>query len=164
MEYWKEHINYRQERQTDGTVRYLIRIDNDDIEVDEELYQEYARMERRERYLKERDTGVCLSLDQFSEDELSGDYLLDCSEQNAEAVMLDQLDDVEQARLTRLLPLAIATLTESERQIISALYNEGIALRTYAREQGIPVMTLHYRVQRILQKLQKNLKLLSYTT
>ena len=153
MEYWKENVNYRKLRQPDGTVRHLIRIGNEDMEVSEELYQEYSRMERRERYLKERDAGVCLSLDQFSEDELSGDYLMDCCEQNAETVMLDRMDLYEQQSFARRLPQAILSLPEAEQRIIRALYLDGQSERNVARMLGVSQPAVHKRQARILKKL-----------
>ena len=38
MEYWKENVNYRQEKGPEGT-RYLITVDGMDVEVEESLYR-----------------------------------------------------------------------------------------------------------------------------
>ena len=111
--------NYRQDRQSDGTIKYFIRIDEKDIEVDKELYMAYSSMERRERYLAEKNAENCLSLDRFAESELSGDYLLDHCEESAEDMHINSIEADDKAAYLALLPQAIAMLTEKERQIVS---------------------------------------------
>ena len=141
MEYWKENVNYRQEKGPEGT-RYLITVDGMDVEVEE--------MERRERYLVEVESDMCVSLEGLAADEDTIPYLPD----NPESILIAVETEREQASLLCLLPEALEQLTESEREFIRALYFEGISLREYCRSKGIPVMTQHYRLQQVLKKLK----------
>lgn len=149
MEYWKENVNYRQEKGPEGT-RYLITVDGMDVEVEESLYHIYTKMERRERYLVEVESDMCVSLEGLAADEDTIPYLPD----NPESILIAVETEREQASLLCLLPEALEQLTESEREFIRALYFEGISLREYCRSKGIPVMTQHYRLQQVLKKLK----------
>jgi RNA polymerase sigma factor (sigma-70 family) len=149
MEYWKENVNYRQEKGPEGT-RYLITVDGMDVEVEESLYRIYTKMERRERYLVEVESDMCVSLEGLAADEDTIPYLPD----NPESILIAVETEREQASLLCLLPEALEQLTESEREFIRALYFEGISLREYCRSKGIPVMTQHYRLQQVLKKLK----------
>ena len=149
MEYWKENVNYRQEKGPEGT-RYLITVDGMDVEVEESLYRIYTKMERRERYLVEVESDMCVSLEGLAADEDTIPYLPD----NPDSILIAVETEREQASLLCLLPEALEQLTESEREFIRALYFEGISLREYCRSKGIPVMTQHYRLQQVLKKLK----------
>ena len=149
MEYWKENVNYRQEKGPEGT-HYLITVDGIDVEVEESLYRIYTKMERRERYLAEVESDMCVSLEGLAADEDTIPYLPD----NPESILIAVETEREQASLLCLLPEALEQLTESEREFIRALYFEGISLREYCRSKGIPVMTQHYRLQQVLKKLK----------
>lgn len=149
MEYWKENVNYRQEKGPEGT-RYLITVDGMDVEVEESLYRIYTKMERRERYLVEVESDMCVSLEGLAADEDTIPYLPD----NPESILIAVETEREQASLLCLLPEALEQLTESEQEFIRALYFEGISLREYCRSKGIPVMTQHYRLQQVLKKLK----------
>lgn len=149
MEYWKDNVNYRQEKGPEGT-RYLITVDGMDVEVEESLYRIYTKMERRERYLVEVESDMCVSLEGLAADEDTIPYLPD----NPESILIAVETEREQASLLCLLPEALEQLTESEREFIRALYFEGISLREYCRSKGIPVMTQHYRLQQVLKKLK----------
>ena len=149
MEYWKENVNYRQEKGPEGT-RYLITVDGMDVEVEESLYRIYTKMERRERYLVEVESDMCVSLEGLAADEDTIPYLPD----NPESILIAVETEREQASLLCLLPEALEQLTESEREFIRALYFEGISLREYCQSKGIPVMTQHYRLQQVLKKLK----------
>ena len=154
MEYWKENVNYRQEKGPEGT-RYLITVDGMDVEVEESLYRIYTKMERRERYLVEVESDMCVSLEGLAADEDTIPYLPD----NPESILIAVETEREQASLLCLLPEALEQLTESEREFIRALYFEGISLREYCRSKGIPVMTQHYRLQQVLKKLKNILSM-----
>ena len=83
MEYWKENVNYRQEKGPEGT-RYLITVDGMDVEVEESLYRIYTKMERRERYLVEVESDMCVSLEGLAADEDTIPYLPD----NPESILI----------------------------------------------------------------------------
>ncbi len=153
MEYWQEHINYRQVKRPDGTVRYLITIDNQDVEVDEALYHEYTRMERRERYLAEQETGRRLSWELLVESESAGDLAMQLATESTETMVLEDMRAQENSQLLELLPQALARLDAVEERIIRALYLDGRSERDVARELGVSQPAIHKRQVRILRKL-----------
>lgn len=157
MEHWKENVNYRKQKLPDGTVRYLVHIDGQDVDVSKSLYEEYTRIERRERYLVERDIGVCLSLERFSEDELCGEHLADSGQRSLEDTVLDGLDAQQQAQQLAILRITLPQLTKKEQSLIRALYFDGIAQREYARQQGVSLRAVQKQHERILRQLQRKL-------
>lgn len=156
MVYWKKNVNYMQSKGADGKVRHFIRIDGQDIEVEKELYREYAKMERRERYLTECEADTRLSLEQFAEDELSGAYHCGSYQESAEDTVMEMLDTKDRTKLLDALPSVLPQLPELEHKIIRALYFEAIPLREYARRLGITHRALQKQRDRILKKI-KNL-------
>ena len=53
---WKDARNYRRIRDENGNViANIIYVDGEEIAVSDEVYEAYASMDRRERYLEERD-------------------------------------------------------------------------------------------------------------
>ena len=77
IRHWKETRDYRRVRDANGVViACVISVDGEDVEVTEEIYKEYARMDRRERYLAEKDAenGV-VSLDELTERGFPAEFL-----------------------------------------------------------------------------------------
>ena len=114
-------------------------------------------MERRERYLVERDIGVCLSLERFSEDELCGEHLADSGQRSLEDTVLDGLDAKQRAQQLAILHIALPQLTKKEQSLIRAFYFDGIAQREYARQQGVSLRAVQKQHERILRQLQRRL-------
>lgn len=153
MEYWKENVNYRQEKRPDGT-RYLITVDGNDIEVEESLYRVYTKMERRERYLTEVESDMCVSLEGLAADENAIMYL----DESPESILIAAEAEREQAKLLHRLPEAIEQLTESERELIQALFLDDVSTREYARQKGVYHRAVIYRRDKILKKLAEIFK------
>lgn len=149
MEYWKENINYRQEEGPAG-IRFLITVDDQDIEVEESLYKAYTQMERRERYLAEREKDICISLDELSDDM---DVFLQ-PEESTEDLLLARETAAEFAAWLRLLPKAMEQLTEDEQALIRALFFDGVPAREYARKTSVTLRAVQKRRDRILGKLK----------
>lgn len=150
MEHWKENVNYRQKKGPEGT-RYLITVDGNDVEVEESLYRVYTKMERRERYLAEVESDMCVSLEGLAADEDTIPYLLD----NPESILIAAETELEQTAMLRLLPEAMEQLTESELELIQALYFKNVPVREYARQKGVRLFVIQKRRDRILAKLKK---------
>lgn len=157
MNYWKENINYRQEKDANGMTRYFITIDDQDIEVDKKLYGVYTKMERRERYLVECDADKCISLEKLSHDELFGEDILDSSQISVEDEVITKIDATERIALIDKLPAAIRSLTESEQELIQAIYFDGISAREYARRQGVYPRAIMYRLEKLQEKLRQKI-------
>ena len=152
MSYWKENINYRQEKTSNG-IRYLITIDFVDVEVTEKVYKAYTQMERRERYLVEAEEGIVISLEQLIDDEVKVECLSNEYVESAEETVIRAEEDSEKAELLSMLPDAIAKLTADEQKLITALYFNNISAREYARRHNISDMAVRKKRDRILKKI-----------
>ncbi len=156
MKNWKEECNYRRIKDENGIViANIIMIDGQDIPVSDEVYAAYSQMGRQERYQEqlfqdiphvslEKLTDTCVPIEE---------YMLEQTP-SPEDICISIEDQAEQAALLHLLPEALEQLTESEQELIRTLYFEGVSLREYCRSKGIPVMTQHYRLQKVLKKLK----------
>ena len=54
MKNWRQRRNFRKYQNTDGTFTYIINVFGENIEVSEEIYSEYASLDRKMEYM-ERD-------------------------------------------------------------------------------------------------------------
>ena len=66
--------------------------------------------------------------------------------------------DIERRNEIENLKKALLRLSNEEYKIIKALFYDEKSVRKYAREVGIPVMTIQNKKKKILQKLKKFLK------
>ena len=88
---WKDARNYRRFRDENGNViANIIYVDGEEVAVSDEVYEAYASMDRRERYLEERDNDdKPLSVDALLEEGYSEAAL--CSAENLEDMIADKL-------------------------------------------------------------------------
>lgn len=158
MKRWQSSRNYRKIRRADGSVKYIITVDGVDVEVTNDVFTVYSRMDRRERYLEERDSKVVfLSIDKMLEDGTNIDKHIPKPSPSAEYVAVTNEDEAELAALLGRLPDAMARLNEKERELVRQIYITGISLREYSKSNEIPTMTVHYRLQKVLKKLKNYL-------
>ncbi len=148
MKYWQKQRNYRKYGNADGTVTYIITVDAQDVEVSADVYLAYSQADRRERYMAEQEEGLLLSLERMAEDEMQLSYLTDRHHESAEDTAIQNILEEE-------LYKAMSLLTSDEMDLIHAVYFEGMSFRELSNASGIPVMTLHGRVRKILEKLSK---------
>ena len=143
MQNWQKSRNYRKYKNEYGTYRYVITVDGEDVEVSADVYAVYSQSDRRERYIAERESGVLLSLDQFDEDgvQFSCHYT-----ESAEDSVLHR---IEQSQLLS----ALSDLDDGERDLIQALYYDGVTEQGYAECVGVSQVAIHRRKNRILTKL-----------
>ncbi len=133
--------------------RYFIPVDGKYYETTKEIYEVYYRMDRRERYLEERDLkkGVV----NFSD--MGDNY---CS---AEEILSDKDMDIEVEVMNKMLMEtvleAISILDEEEKWLIQELFFCGKSQRQLSKETDIPLMTINNRKKRVLDKLRKQLKI-----
>lgn len=146
MKYWQRERNYRKIPRGDGSWKYIITIDGEDIEVDEEVYKAYSSSERRERYCYEREDSLLLSLDRLEEDNIPLASLVDKQFLSTEGVVLAQIESSK-------LWIAFERLTLEERQLINALVLDGVTERDYAAQIGISQKGVNKRKHKIFQKL-----------
>ena len=145
-------MNEKEERKK-AEKRYYIPVDGKYYETTKEVYEVYYQMDRRERYLEERDlnkgvTNFC--------DIDNGDY-------SAEEILSDKDTDIEEEVINKILMKtvleAISILDEEEKWLIQELFFCGKSQRQLAKECGIPLMTLNCRKQKIIEKIKKYLKI-----
>ena len=130
--------------------KYYIRVPEALVEVSKDLYSEYHRIERHLSTLEEKDARHGLV-------SLSG---LDTRRASIEETIADQnTEPIEDQVIAKLmaakLKRCINMLPLAERELIRAIYYDGMSERQVASKTGIHYMTLPSRKKRILGKLKK---------
>lgn len=157
MEKWQENRNYRRIKDQNGNiVANIITVDGMDVPVTEEMYAAYAKMDRRERYLSEDvPAGRLLSLEQMAEDGVQPDYVGAETVPSAEDHLLARESGREWKELSGLLPAALISLEDRDRQLITALFFDHISTRECARRMGVTQRAVIKRRDRILRDMKK---------
>ncbi len=153
IRHWKETRDYRRVRDANGVViACVISVDGEDVEVTEEIYEEYARMDRRERYLAEKDAenGV-VSLDELTERGFPAEFLRMDFKSDFEN---DVLEPDEKRRTLACLNAALTVLNADERRLIHTLYYDDVSVRECAQRLGVRLWTVQCRREKILKKLR----------
>lgn len=131
---------------------YVIKVDGELVKVSREVYETYHRMERRERYLVERDQDNSLIF--FS--------TLRAEDRSTDVPIKDSGVDVEEEVIQRIfldkLPKALALLTDDEIELIRDLYWKDMSIREIAKKTDTAKSTLLNKRDRVLNKLRKVLE------
>ena len=129
--------------------KYFIRLGGSTlVEVGREIYLEWYRSERRERYQRERDRkhGVC-SINKLHEKGYypeKSNYLKDTT---LETVLRDEcLDRLENA---------LKKLPEQENRLVRLLYFEDMTVKKTAEIFGCSRKTIQNRREKVLEKIRK---------
>lgn len=128
---------------------YVIRVEGNVVEVSPEVYYAYFHMERQERGQEEKkQRNAVVSYDALDSDEIVGlETMPDLTSPS--------LDDLMVMRELRYkLRCAICALPPGERELIQAIYFEGLSERDYARRKGISQMGVNRRRKKILSKMK----------
>ena len=129
--------------------KYMIKIQGKLIEVSEDVYYAYFRMERQERTQEEK---------KQRNDVVSYDAL-----DNGDTVGLDAMPDMMSPSMEEVamaneikerLHRAISLLPRGERDLIRAIYFDNKTETTYAHEVGMSQTGVSYQRRRILTKLK----------
>lgn len=157
MKKWRESRNYRQvKNDASEIISYIITVDGIDVEVPEDVYRACSQADRRERYVREEmEAGKLLSLDKLLEDDVPLEPLGVDLVPSAEDTTLEQEESSETAMQLKKLTEALSGLNTAERQLLQALYFEGIPAREYARQLGVYHRTVLYRRDKLLEKLRR---------
>lgn len=130
--------------------KYYIKVQSELVEVSKEVYLTYYRMDRKARVVVEKDqrNGTVL----FSDLDMKGLLTAEIF-QDKEAVSVEEMaiGSVMKERLHQ----CLQTLSQQERDMIYALYFEGLSERQLSERTGVHYMTIHARKVRALQKLKK---------
>lgn len=127
---------------------FKIRIKNEFIEVNEEVYITYYKMRRRERYLEEVSAEKDLSYNQLVE----LDYPIEAKMCEEQHLVEDKV--IEKMMIEKMM-VAIKTLTAHERMILNELFFKGTSIRELSLHLNIPKSTLHEQKEKIIKKLKK---------
>lgn len=147
---WKTERNYKRLRDENGNViANVIYVDGVEVSVSDEVYEAYASMDRRERYLEEREGAEKpLSFEMLLEEGYTEDAL--CSAENLEDTISDKL-------LYRKLKTVLGNLDTADQEMIRTVFFDGISMREYAKRIGVYPRAVVYRMERLLKALRKML-------
>lgn len=136
--------------------KYFIPIEGKLIEVEENVYVAYYKMGRRERYLEERDKdkGV-LSYDALDHNGMVGQEMFQ------DPGTLSMEDVVLAKELMDQLHRCIEMLPRAERELIQAIYFDGMSDTDYSKKIKKSQQIVSYNHKRILSKMKKLMKFLS---
>lgn len=133
--------------------QYYIHIPGSLVEVSESVYFAYYQEKRRNRTLEEKDErNGTVSYDGLDTPELSGQEMI--PDRDAVSVEDAAIATILRDELHR----CLALLDKPDRQLIQALYFEGLSERKYAKRVGIPQQTISDRKRRVLSRLKKFLE------
>ena len=129
--------------------KYMIKIQGNLIEVSEDVYYAYFRMDRQERWQEEK---------KQDHDVVSYDAL-----DNGETVGAEAIQDINSPGMEELvianelkerLHNIVAALPKPERELIQAIYFEDIPVSDYAKRVGLSHRGINKQRKRILSKLK----------
>ena len=129
--------------------KYVIRLgDSTLVEVNREIYLEWYRSERRERYQRERDRqyGLC-SIEGLHEKGYFPKQSVCAADVTLETVLWNECLDK--------LGNALRSLPEQDVRLVRLLYFKEITVKEAAEEFGCSRKTINNRRKRILAKMQK---------
>jgi len=139
----------------DNEKKFYLRVGQNVEEVSEEIYKEYYKMRRRERYLEERDLAhgqfLYSQFDNVYEDILGEELFKDSTKE-------DVCDSVVTKVMIEKLRKSLKLLNDEELELIIDLFYKEKSQRQLSREIGIPLMTINSRKDCILKKLKKHLE------
>lgn len=139
----------------DTKKKFYIRVENQVEQVTEEVYREYFKMDRRERYLEERDLvhGRFLysQLDNVYEDVLGEEMIVD-------SLAEDLCDVIVSKIMIEKLKECLSLLSDEDLNLMIQLFYEEKSQRQLSEESGVPVMTISDRKNRVLKKIKKSME------
>ena len=114
---WKDTRNYRRFRDENGNViANIIYVDGEEVAVSDEVYEAYASMDRRERYLTdESDTPQDLSFERCVEDHVPFELLYENGRGSLE-------EDLERKEMLCILHKALQSIPAEEQEFIRELF------------------------------------------
>ncbi|MBM7562519.1 sigma-70 RNA polymerase sigma factor region 4 domain-containing protein [Fusibacter tunisiensis] len=131
--------------------RYYIPVDGKYYETTKEIYEVYYQMDRRERYLEERDikkgvkTFSDISSFSYTADEIIGDDELDVSDKAIKNIYIEAVLE------------ALSYLDEEDQSLIQELFFYGKTEREVANDLVISKTALHFRKNRALERIRNQL-------
>lgn len=122
------------------------------MEVTENVYREFYKEERRQKYLDKLAKENCvLSYDKLTNDELNGQA---CLLDNGVSVV----ELVEQKLMKSELMKGLEQLDEAERELLQLIYFEEMTEKAIAARYGVSQQAIHKKKGKVLGKLKKFLE------
>ena len=133
---------------------YQIRIDNQMIPVDEEVYYAYYRAKRYEKYLEEKDrrNRKVLFSNLDTETTTGEEMIPDVGAISVEALVTDAL-------MIERIKECLVSLGEEEKEIVRVLFYDNRSEREAAAIWGISQPAVHNRKNRVLTQLRGMLEM-----
>lgn len=135
--------------------KYVIKLHGKEIEVSEEVYYAYYRMERQERWQEEK---------KQEHDVVSYDAMDNRETVGAEAIQDMGTPSMEElaiaGELSERLRHIVAALPKAERELIQAIYFEDIPASDYAKRIGLTHRGVNKQRKKILSKLKMLLNIM----
>lgn len=131
--------------------KFYIPVDGKYYETTKEIYEAYYKMERRERYLEERDikkgvkTFSDISSSAYTADEIIGDAKLDVSDKAITNIYIEAVLE------------ALSYLDKEDQSLIQELFFYGKTERELSTDLGISKTALHFRKNRSLERIRNQL-------
>lgn len=122
------------------------------MEVTENVYREFYREERRQKYLDYlAEENNVLSYDKLTNDEFNGaDVVID------QSMPVEEI--VEAKIMQEKLKACLHHLDDDERSLIEALFFKGLSERQWSSISGVSQPTIHRQKQRIISKIKKKFR------
>lgn len=129
---------------------YRIKVQGVLVEVTREVYLAYYSIDRHTRTLDEKDVrnGKVLYSALDTEETLGEEMIPDSGAARVEDVAIGNI-------LREKLRHCLTLLPEPERELIQALYFEGLTERQFSKRTGIPQRTINDRRNRAIARLKK---------
>ena len=127
---------------------YKFLTDAQTVEVDEQWVKILAQMDREEQANNKAESRRHLHMDAF---DYQGE-VFSCDDQ----VLLQLSGSLSsQEELIRLLPDALAMLSEDQKALVKLLFMESVSARDIAAKKGVTEQAIHNRKNRLLKRLKK---------
>lgn len=129
--------------------KYMIKVEGKLVEVTPEVYYAYFRMERQERGQEEKkQRNEVMSYDALGDGDVVGmESIADLTSRSMEEAVMSR-------EIHEKLHHAVDALPKAERELIRAIYFDGLTTREYAKLSGISQTGVSYRLRKILSKLK----------
>jgi RNA polymerase sigma factor (sigma-70 family) len=138
--------------------QFFIRVNGQLVSVTEKVYREYYKMERRERYLEERDAahGTVLYSDMDTDEILGEETIPDMEAASVEDIAIHRI-------MAAVLRDALEMLSDEEKALITIMYffngGKGMTQREAAEILGISQPAVKKRHDKIIMKLRAKIKI-----
>ncbi|MFZ3578831.1 sigma-70 family RNA polymerase sigma factor [Virgibacillus sp. DJP39] len=141
-------------------MRKFIKIGKDQVSVSEEIYKEYYRRNRRERYMEQD-----IKVGRIDVDSEAETVVFVPSKEDSINRLMDQGADFDDDQMIEeilcdkatllILQEAMAELNQKEQELIQALYYKDLTVREIAMVENVSHVAVVKRHKKVLDKLKK---------